>query len=80
MYIFELIYKLTHKKNDKKSNIVFDVDSSDSEDEYNEEKCEHIFLPIDSTKKILACTKCGFILKVDGKPKKKNFFMRDHDK
>jgi len=31
------------------------------------EKCDHFFVPIDSTKKILACSKCGMIYK----PKKK---------
>lgn len=34
-----------------------------SEDEY--EKCEHIFMPVDSTGTVLACTKCGFVKKKD---------------
>ena len=25
--------------------------------------CEHIFVPVDSTKTVLACTKCGLIKK-----------------
>ena len=29
----------------------------------NDEKCSHIFVPIDSTGKILACSKCGEIYK-----------------
>lgn len=28
------------------------------------EKCDHIFVPIDSTGRILACTKCGEIYKL----------------
>ena len=25
--------------------------------------CEHNFMPVDSTCKVLACTKCGFVIK-----------------
>ena len=25
--------------------------------------CEHNFMPVDSTGKVLACTKCGFVIK-----------------
>lgn len=28
------------------------------------EKCDHIFVPVDSTGRILACTKCGEIYKL----------------
>ena len=27
--------------------------------------CEHNFMPVDSTGKVLACTKCGFVVKKD---------------
>ena len=33
--------------------------------------CEHEFMPVDSTKEILACIKCGFIVKVNGNKKSK---------
>ena len=52
MYIIELIVKLLNKKKDKKINI--------PENDY--EKCEHVFLPLDSTNQVLACTKCGFVI------------------
>ncbi len=73
MYIFELLYKLLNKKSN-------DVVSSEKtlfieEEEYNNEKCEHIFIPIDSTKKVLACSKCGLLHKIKDKPVK-NFFMK----
>ncbi len=62
MYIIELIYKLlTNKKNRKTSKL--------KTQEY--EKCEHLFLPLDSTKEYLACTKCGLVIKYEDK---KNFF------
>ena len=32
--------------------------------EIEEEKCNHLFVPIDSTKQILACSKCGEIYKL----------------
>lgn len=59
MYIFELISKLIKDFKTKKPS------SKDKVDE-NElyPVCEHIFLPVDSTKKVLACTKCGVIKKV----------------
>lgn len=63
MYIIELIYKLLTKRKKKKT--LVDVE----EKEYV--KCEHLFLPLDSTKKYLACTKCGLVIK---KEDEKNFF------
>ncbi|MCI5824023.1 MAG: hypothetical protein MRZ90_03690 [Candidatus Gastranaerophilales bacterium] len=63
MYIIELIYKLLTKRKKKKT--LVDIE----EKEYV--KCEHLFLPLDSTKKYLACTKCGLVIK---KEDEKNFF------
>lgn len=63
MYIIELIYKLLTKRKKKKT--LVDIE----EKEYF--KCEHLFLPLDSTKKYLACTKCGLVIK---KEDEKNFF------
>lgn len=56
MYIFELIFKIINDIKNKKP-----VENSDFEEEY--QKCDHIFLPVDSTKKVLACIKCGLIKK-----------------
>lgn len=39
------------------------------------EKCEHVFMPIDSTGETLACTKCGLIKK-RSEIKKRNFFEK----
>lgn len=74
MYIFELGYKLIVNlikkiKNVKTKNLSkqemqeplqTDFSPNDLEDTST---CSHIFLPIDSTKKILACTKCGLVVK-----------------
>ena len=57
MYIFELIYKIYNKLKNPIKPIIMDY-----EREY--QSCEHIFVPVDSTKKVLACTKCGLIKKV----------------
>lgn len=43
--------------------------------EESPEVCEHIFLPIDSTKKVLACSKCGYVIKTPEPKKNKNFFI-----
>lgn len=62
MWLFEFLYKLIvdfiQKRNKK------EVEAPESE------VCDHVFLPIDSTKKILACSKCGMLIKAENlKPK-----------
>lgn len=58
MYIIELFFKI---KNDIKSGKF----KKQTEKQIEEtEKCNHLFVPIDSTKKILACSKCGEIYKL----------------
>lgn len=68
MYIFEILYKsvIGIIRNKKKRPEV-----------PPEPECEHVFLPIDSTKKVLACSKCGMLVKAkDLQPKPPaNFFM-----
>jgi len=58
MYIIELFYKLIEDyksgKFKKKKEPVIETP----------EKCEHLFVPIDSTGRILACSKCGEIYKL----------------
>lgn len=55
MYIIELFLKLKDdiKKRKKKQKIL-----------QEKEKCNHFFVPIDSTGRILACSKCGEIYKL----------------
>lgn len=74
MYIIELISVLTKKIKNRdfkfleKKPQALDINEQ-------EEKCEHIFVPIDSTKKVPACSKCGYLVKVDlRKIKKSNPF------
>ena len=46
------------------------------EDDFNDEDsvpCEHLFMPIDSTGEILACSKCGQLIKRSNL-KPSNFF------
>lgn len=58
MYIFELIAKIFKDKKTKK------VETAPLQEETDyEEKCSHIFLPIDSTGETLACSKCGLVVK-----------------
>ncbi len=72
MYIIELIAKLSTKI--KNRDFKF-LNKEKPEQIKEEQKCEHIFVPIDSTKKILACTKCGFMIRVNpDKIKKQNPF------
>lgn len=83
MFFIEAIVK--YLKKDKFTEIIEEHDRQESinpleeiplEEELTEDEslnCEHIFMPIDSTGEILACSKCGqLIKKSDLKPL--NFF------
>lgn len=62
MYIIELIVKMIKQRGNVEPHLAEEIP----------ETCEHIFLPIDSTKKILACSKCGMVIKPENlnvKPK-----------
>lgn len=72
MYFIEfIIKKLTQKK--EKTYTKTNFPPADTE----EENCEHIFMPIDSTNETLSCSKCGLIVKRNDL-KFKNFFENKH--
>ena len=60
MYIVELFLKLVDDFKSKKG--WFKKKTVNPVEEV--EKCDHIFVPVDSTGRILACTKCGEIYKL----------------
>ena len=60
MYIVELFSKLINDFRFKKG--WFKKELPKTED--TAEKCDHIFVPVDSTGRVLACTKCGEIYKL----------------
>ena len=64
MYIIELFIKWLNKN--KRGNGA-NPDGIFTED-FKQEKdvaltCKHNFMPVDSTRTVLACTKCGFVVK-----------------
>ena len=61
MYIFELLNRYINKKYIKKDN--YNPLDNDESTKNDEENCEHVFLPVDSTGEILACSKCGLVIK-----------------
>ncbi len=83
MFILEAVMK--YLKKDRFNEVLDEHDRVQSENLLNyiplEEdietqedlNCEHIFMPIDSTGEILACSKCGELIRKD-KLKKKNIF------
>ncbi len=79
MYLLELIVK--YFKKDRFTEVLDEYDANTAlnplqeiPEVENDENCEHIFMPIDSTGEILACSKCGLV--VNKKDLKyKNFFM-----
>ena len=58
MYIIELFYKLYKDFKSGK------FKKKPPQAKEPEEKCDHLFVPIDSTGRILACSKCGEIYKL----------------
>lgn len=59
MYIIEIFAKWLNRKQSKE--IIPEKPSFKDVDEAL--TCEHNFMPIDSTGMVLACTKCGFVVK-----------------
>lgn len=59
MYIFEFFIKWLNKRATKKVK----AEKPDFKEEDEALTCEHNFMPIDSTGEVLACTKCGFVVK-----------------
>lgn len=63
MYIIELINKIKNRKKEKNKEFVEEETVDESEELENPLTCEHVFMPIDSTKTVLACSKCGYVIK-----------------
>lgn len=61
MYIFEKIWNYIFPE---KLDGEYNYDPLNQAIEEDNEPCEHDFRPIDSTGEILACIKCGFIVKL----------------
>lgn len=61
MYLIELFNKLKNLKKTKEPEFIeYEEPVEEIEDALT---CKHNFMPIDSTKTVLACTKCGFVIK-----------------
>ena len=64
MYIIELFIKWLNKnkrgEGANPGNIYKESFEADIDDAQN---CKHNFMPVDSTGNVLACTKCGFVVK-----------------
>ena len=79
MYILELLVKFLQK--DNVEDLIEKYENERTIDPLNEkfdteddsENCEHIFLPIDSTKETFACSKCGLVISKKAY-EKRNFF------
>ena len=73
MYIFEIFAKWLNKNkrgnssnpdNILKEGVILNRDGE--EIDYTEDDamtCEHNYMPVDSTGEVLACTKCGYVIK-----------------
>ena len=72
MYFIELLVKKFKKKQE------FKEEYNPLDEEMNEEeKCEHVFMPIDSTGEVLSCRNCGLV--VNRKDLKDINFFRKKD-
>jgi len=74
MYILELFIKWINKNkrleranpnNTLKEGLNFNQDGEIIQEPIEDDAltCEHNFMPVDSTGLVLACTKCGFVIK-----------------
>lgn len=74
MYIIEKLIKLCLQlKNDE---VGYQAPAGDDVVELEDVvTCRHNFMPIDSTGRILACSKCGYLITKKNLLKKKNFFI-----
>lgn len=59
MYIVELFVKWLNKRQSKEVK----PEKPDFKEVDDALTCEHNFMPVDSTGLVLACTKCGFVVK-----------------
>ncbi len=59
MYFLELITKYIQGKKYKRD---LNFDPFAISDIENSHDCTHVFLPVDSTGDVLACSKCGFVV------------------
>jgi len=59
MYIFEVFIRWLNKRQTKE----IKPEKPNFEEIDEALTCEHNFMPVDSTGLILACTKCGFVVK-----------------
>lgn len=57
MYFIELLVKKFKKKQELKEGY-----DPFQEDNIEEENCEHVFMPIDSSGEILSCRNCGLVV------------------
>lgn len=73
MYILEKLIKLITKFSHKELiyNTPTDEDNYELEDVI---KCNHNFLPIDSTGEVFACSKCGYLVTRKRLEQNNNFF------
>ena len=62
MYIIEKIIRL-YLKYVKKETTAILPDGNDNYEKEDAVTCKHNFMPIDSTGNILACSKCGFVVR-----------------
>ena len=73
MYIIELFAdwlnknkrgKTANPDNIYKEGLNYDADGEIVQEPIDDaDSCKHNFMPVDSTSEVLACTKCGFVIK-----------------
>jgi hypothetical protein len=63
MYIIEVFINWLNKRQKKEKKL----EKPSFVELYEALTCEHNFMPVDSTGLILACTKCGFVIKSQDK-------------
>lgn len=74
MYLIEFLVKFfSNKKLPPVQPKMYDDEEEPLEDI---DTCAHVFLPIDSTKKVYACSKCGYVIKKEDFDNRRNIFKK----
>ena len=69
MYFIEILSKIFNKDNIKNFRL---FGKNSNIDEFDETKCNHTFVAIDSTQKVFACINCGLVINEDKENNKKD--------
>jgi len=74
MFFIEFFVKFFSNKKLPPVNLKMYDDGEEPLEDIN--TCDHVFLPVDSTKRVYACSKCGYVITKKDFDDKRNIFKK----